>query len=244
MNICTYQNKKMNRIALIIGLILMCQISNGQTKSFIDQPYLETTAKVDTLIKPDIIYLGILVREKDERNKISVEEMETRMIAKLKSIGIDPEKQLTLSDLASNFKRYFLKQKDIMKDKAYELKVYNTQTAGKVIVGLEEIGITNVNLDRIEYAEMEELKLDLKSKAVRKAKRQADFLIKPLNQRITHAIHITDNYYKNYNSFEGELDEVIVTRFSNKRMQTYEPPKIAFKPIRVESEVSIKFAIE
>ena len=68
----------------------MCQISNGQTKSFIDQPYLETTAKVDTLIKPDIIYLGILVREKDERNKISVEEMETRMIAKLKSIGIDP----------------------------------------------------------------------------------------------------------------------------------------------------------
>jgi len=115
----------------------MCQISNGQTKNFIDQPNLETTAKVDTLIKPDIIYLGILVREKDERNKISVEEMKTRMIAKLKSIGIDPEKQLTLSDLASNFKRYFLKQKDIMKDKAYELKVSNTQTAGKVIVGLE-----------------------------------------------------------------------------------------------------------
>tara|TARA_A100001011_G_scaffold226850_1_gene234956 strand:+ start:1437 stop:1673 length:237 start_codon:yes stop_codon:yes gene_type:complete len=74
MNICTYQNKKMNRIALIIGLILMCQISNGQTKNFIDQPYLETTAKVDTLIKPDIIYLGILIREKDERNKISVEK--------------------------------------------------------------------------------------------------------------------------------------------------------------------------
>jgi len=52
----------------------MCQISNGQTKNFIDQPYLETTAKVDTLIKPDIIYLGILIREKDERNKISVEK--------------------------------------------------------------------------------------------------------------------------------------------------------------------------
>ena len=81
--------------------------------------------------------------------------METRMIAKLKSIGIDPEKQLTLSDLASNFKRYFLKQKDIMKDKAYELKVYNTQTAVKAIVGLEEIGISNVNLDRTEYAEIE-----------------------------------------------------------------------------------------
>ena len=201
-------------------------------------------AKVDTLIKPDIIYLNILIREKDERNKISVEEMETRMIAKLKSIGIDPEKQLTLSDLASNFKRYFLKQKDIMKDKAYELKVQNTQTAGKVILGLEEIGISNVNLDRAEYTKMEELKLDLKSKAVRKAKRQADYLVKPLNQRITHAIHITDNYYGNYNSPKGGLQEVVMTGFSHKRMQAYEPPKIAFKPIRVESEVNIKFAIE
>lgn len=37
----------------------MCQISNGQTKNFIDQPYVETTAKVDTLIKPDVIYLDI-----------------------------------------------------------------------------------------------------------------------------------------------------------------------------------------
>ena len=72
----------MNRIALIIGLILMCQISNGQTKNFIDQPYLETTAKVDTLIKPDIIYLCMIKKKKDERNKISVEEMETRMIEK------------------------------------------------------------------------------------------------------------------------------------------------------------------
>lgn len=37
----------------------MCQISNGQTKNFIDQPCVETTAKVDTLIKPDVIYLDI-----------------------------------------------------------------------------------------------------------------------------------------------------------------------------------------
>src|SRR5690606_18583674 len=119
----------MNRILSILSIFLICQIANGQTKNFIDQHYLETTAKVDTLVKPDIIYLDILIREKDERNKISVEEMETKMIQKLKSLGIDTEKQLTLSDLASNFKKYFLKQKDIMKDKAYELKVFDSQTA-------------------------------------------------------------------------------------------------------------------
>lgn len=234
----------MNRILLILGLILTCQISNGQTKNFIDQPYLETIAKVDTLIKPDIIYLDILIREKDERNKISVEEMEAKMIQKLKSLGIDTEKQLTLSDLASNFKKYFLKQKDIMKDKAYELKVFNSQTAGKVIVGLEDIGISNVNLDRTEYSKMEELKLDLKSRAVKKAKIQADFLVKPLNQKVTRAIHITDKSYETYNQFNGELQEVVVMGYSRNKKQEYEPPAIEFKPIKVESEVSIKFAIE
>ena len=234
----------MNRIFLILGIIFTCQIANGQTKNFIDQPFLETTAKVDTLIKPDIIYLDILIREKDDRNRIPVEEMESKMIQKLKSLGIDTEKQLTLSDLASNFKKYFLKQKDIMKDKAYELKVFDSQTAGKVLVSLEEIGISNVNLDRTEYSKMEELKLELKAKAVEKAKIQADFLVRPLNQKVTRAIHITDKYYEAYSNFSGELQEVVVVGYSNKGKQEYEPPTIEFRPIKVESEVSIKFAIE
>ncbi len=204
----------MNRIFLFFGLLLICQLSSAQTKNFIDLPYLETTAKVDTLVQPDIIYLDILIRERDERNRVSAEEMEARMIQKLKSLGIDTEKQLTLSDLGSNFKKYFLKQKDIMKDKAYELKVFNSQTAGRVLVGLEEIGISNVNLDRTEYSKMEELKLELKSKAIVKAKKQADYLVRPLSQKIIRAIHITDKYYEHFNNFGGEWNEIVVLLYS------------------------------
>ena len=115
----------MNRILLTLVLILTFHYMNGQTKNFIDQPYLETTAKVDSLVKPDIIYLDILLREKDNRNKISVEELENKLAAKLEFMEIDLKTQLTLSDLASNFKKYFLKQKDVMKSKAYKLKVFN-----------------------------------------------------------------------------------------------------------------------
>lgn len=107
----------MNRIYFFLFLISSA-VLNGQTKNFIDQPYLETTAVVDTLVNPDIIYLDILIREKDERNKVSVEELEERMAQKLEALGIDLQKQLSLQDLSSNFKKYFLKQKDIMKSKA------------------------------------------------------------------------------------------------------------------------------
>lgn len=234
----------MKQINLLIGIIFIGNLTFGQSKNFIDQHYLETTAKVDTLIKPDIIYLDILIREKDEKNKISVEELENNMAEKLKILGIDVQKQLILSDLSSNFKKYFLKQKDIMKSKAYKLKVFDAQTAGKVIVGLEDIGISNVSLDKTEYSKIEELKLKLKSKAVAKAKMQAEYLIAPLNQKITKALFITDTYFQSYN-YNGELDEIVVMGFSGKRMkQDYQPIDIEFKPIKVEAEVSIKFGIE
>ena len=108
----------MCRIIYFFLFLISSAVLNGQTKNFIDQPYLETTAVVDTLVNPDIIYLDILIREKDERNKVSVEELEERMAQKLEALGIDLQKQLSLQDLSSNFKNYFLKQKDIMKSKA------------------------------------------------------------------------------------------------------------------------------
>lgn len=234
----------MGRIFLISILLLISNLSIGQTKSFLDKPYLETTASADTLVQPDVIYLAILIREKDERNKTSVEAMEAKMIEKLMSLGIDLKEQLTLSDLASNFKKYFLKQQDILKDKAYSLKVNDSQTAGRVLVELEQVGISNVSLDKTEYLKMDDLKLQLKSMAVEKAKLQAEFLVKPLGQKVGKAILITDTYYGHFDGFSGSLNEVVVVGYSDKAKQEYEPPAIEFKPIRVQSEVSIKFEIE
>ena len=50
----------------------------SQEKNFIDLPYLETSAKCDTLVTPDRIFLKIVISEKDTKGKISVEELETR----------------------------------------------------------------------------------------------------------------------------------------------------------------------
>lgn len=234
----------MNIKHLIFGLIFIGNLAFSQTKNFIDQPYLETIAIVDTLINPDIIYLNILINEKDERNKISVEELEEKMADKLIELRIDLQKQLTLSDLSSNFTKYFLKQKDIMKSKAYKLKVFDAQTAGKVILGLEDVGISNVYLDKTEYSKMEELKLQLKSKAVLKAKSQAEYLVLPLNQKVTKALFITDKYYQG-RDYDGVLNEVVVRGFSVKRSkEEYKPIEIDFKPIKVETEVTIRFGIE
>ena len=229
---------------ILLGLFsfLINSQSFAQTKNFIDQAYLETTAKVDSLVQPDEIYLSIVIREKDSKGKVSVETQEEQMVLSLEKLGINTAKQLTLADFGSNFQKYFLRKKDILKSKAYELKVFDTQTAGKAMVKLEEIGIANVHLSKTQYSKMEELKLTLKSKAILKAKQQAIALLKPLNQKIIKAIHISDHYRYNHRSSHVSAMEMDVA--FTKKSSEYNPPNIQFKAIKVESEVNVKFAIE
>ena len=110
-----------NTIFTLLTVAFICNQGFSQVKNFIDQPYIETSAKVDTLVTPDIIYLNILITEVDTKGKISVEELENRMAERLKLLGINLEEQLTLSDLSSNFKKYFLKGQDVFKSKSYSL---------------------------------------------------------------------------------------------------------------------------
>ncbi|RLZ09106.1 SIMPL domain-containing protein [Faecalibacter macacae] len=216
----------------------------AQEKNFIDQPFIETAAKVDTLVSPDRIYLTIILSEKDSKNKISVEELENKMASKLTSLGIDLKKQLSMQDLASNFKKYFLKQQDIVKAKSYSLLVYDAQTASKVIVGLENESISNVYLDRTEYSKLEELKLDLKSKAILKAKTIAKAMTEPIGQKVGSAIYISDHTTSNY-GLAGAAPGIVVRGMSKMKVnETYQPLDIEFDKINVEASVNAKFKIE
>lgn len=225
-------------------LILFCVKSLSQTKNFIDLPYIETSAKVDTLVIPDKIYLNISITEKDTKGKISVEELETKMNEKLKSLGIATEKQLTLNDLSSNYKKYFLKQQDILKNKNYTLLVYNAKIAGKVIVALEEIEISNVILERTEYAKAEEIILTLKSEAILKAKNQAIAMTKPLNQKVGNAIYISD-FSNVVNMLSGRVFGIQIRGArSLEEKDKYEPINIEFEKIKIETEVKATFKLE
>ena len=225
---------------LVLFLLITSLKNYGQNKNFIDQPYLETTARVDTLVMPDRIYLSILITEADTKGKTSVEKLENKMADKLETLGIDTEKQLTLSDLASNFKKYFLRKADVQKDKEYSLLVYDAVTAGKVILGLESIGISNVNLTKTEYSKLENLKIILRQLAVKEAKKQAEAMVLPLNQQLGSALFISDLNTGILNRYQGRVAEVKVFKDGDKD----QPVEIEFEKIEVESSVNVKFSIQ
>ncbi len=223
-----------------ILLLLIPVALSAQTKNFLDVPYLETSARVDTLVTPDKIYLNITIREKDSKGRKSVEEQENKMAQKLKSLGIDIDKQLTIKDLASNYKKYFLRNKEVLKSKQYSLLVYDGLTAGKAMAALEDLDIANTYLEKTEYSKMDELELQLKSRAVKKAKLKAVALTKPLGQNVGAAIHIMDTsqpYYPRYNQPRMEMKTMAAD------VAEAAPLDIDFEKIKVESTVNVKFRL-
>ena len=228
-------------LRLLIALLLITSLTSyGQSKNFIDQPYLETTARVDTLVIPDRIYLSILITEADTKGKTSVEKLENKMADKLKTLGIDIEKQLTLTDLGSNFKKYFLRKVDVQKDKEYTLLVHDALTAGKVLMGLESIGISNVNLTKTEYSGLEKLKINLRQRAVVAAKIQGEAMVVPLDQKLGHALFISDLN----TGVQNRMTDRMVRVQMSKESDVDQPIEIEFEKIKIESTVNVKFAIQ
>ena len=235
----------MKKLKLITLFVLTFFVGQTQTKNFLDQPYLEVAGNADTLVTPNEIYIKISITEKDTRDRISVEELELKMYNALKNLGIDVDKNLTTSDMGSNFKFYFLRSKDVMKSKQYILRVSDAVTASKAFIELENLGISNTSIDRVDHSDLESIKNRMRSKAVENAKARAVALTKPLNQTIGPAIHISDNeVYNTSNQLRGRLEEVVVVGYGIRKQSGVDLPKIEFEKIKVATNINVKFMLK
>lgn len=229
----------------LLSIIALCIVSFvfSQTKNFIDQPYLETSAEADTLVIPDRIYLKITISENDTKNKKSVEELENIMVQKLKNLGIDTNKQLLMNNLASNYKKYVLKTSDVMKTKSYDLLVFDGLTAGKVIQELENEDISNIQLLKTQHSQEEKILADLKKRAIIKAKKNANNIANAIGQKVGNAIFISDSKINlNLNS-NGFLN----TSFgynAPKQKEEFEPADLNFRKIGFSASLSATFKLE
>ncbi len=236
----------MKRIIFITLLFSAINLGGqAQTKNYIDQPYIEVSGYADSLVTPNEIYIRINISESDTRDKIPVEESESKMVAGLKALGINTEKDLTTNDLGSNYRFYLLKQKDVLKTKQYILKVEDAVTTSKVFMLLEDLDISNTSIDRVDHSEIETIKNNTRIKAIENAKQKAIAFTKPLNQIVGPAIYLTDNETAaNLGTpLQGRAAGVVIRGYGKGKVDK-ELPKIEFEKISVSTIVSIKFILK
>jgi uncharacterized protein YggE len=228
----------MKTIKYILIFLFVSNISTGQN---FDVPHLQTTATYIKEVYADKITLSITLSEADTNGKISVEELENRMQKILLNNGVDLKEQLTLTNMASNFRDYFLKKTDVQKIKTYELVLFDALVAGNIFKGLEKEEISNVRLLKTEYSQLEELKIELKGKAVKKAKRQAEEMLKPLEQELGSAIFISDLQTKIYPMVNSmQRNAMLSIESQNNGSGGID---VNFDKIKVEATVTVYFSL-
>ena len=234
--------KKM--IWLLVPLFSATASEAQVSKNFIDRPYIEVAGAADTLVMPDEIFIRIIISEKDTRDRVSVEDQETKMVAALQGIGIDTEKELSANDLASNFRNYLLKGREVVKTKQYQLKVRDAATAGKVFMELEKLEISNVSIERVDHSQKKQLAHIMRLRAMEDAKESAVLLVKPLNQLVGQAIHISEGSSQQFDGpLQGKVAGIQI-RGTNARFSTASEPKIEFEKIRITGAVHVKFILQ
>ena len=236
----------MKKSFLIFVMFFVWNLFSAQ-KNFLDQPYIEVSASADTLVVPDRIYVSITLNEADSKNKKSVEEQEKQLETILKKLKINTDKDLSVLGYSSDFKKYFLKGQNILKTKKYSLLVRDAYTLGNVIISLEEAGISNTEVEKVEYSKSKELLLELKSEAVKKSRITADKLVKPLNQKAGKALYISDTNYGGIEDYEyATVGNIALQEIEYKKEGASEEflRKLDFQKIKFSTTVYVKYQLD
>ena len=110
--------------------------------------YIQTNGRAEMEITPDEFYLQIVINERDSKGKISVESQQRDMVAALKRLGIDVDKQLKVANLSSEF---FKKNTSVASAK-YQLQLGSSAEVGQVWQGQFPLGVSHVPVLEVPHS--------------------------------------------------------------------------------------------
>ncbi len=231
----------MKKIILSFALSLIALFAQAQgEKNFIDQPYIEVNGKAEREVTPDRIYLTITISERDSKGKQSLDQQEKDMRSALSKLDIDVAKDLTVKDLESNFMSFWYKKDEVAAAKDYRLLVRSAALAGKAIQELKKINVANVQLEKVDYSEMDRLRRELRMNAMRNAQNRAADLLGAVGQTVGRLLWVQEYEQPVYRSYATNAMSARAKFASVEAAQ----PDLEFATIKVEASVNVKFAIQ
>lgn len=233
----------MKRLLALFAASLFALTLAAQEKNFIDEPYIEVTGRAEMEVVPDRIYLRIVINEKDNKGKISVEQQEKEMFKQLKAIGIDLEKQLSVQDMSSDLQTYFLRKNAILSTKAYQLEVHSAAQLGQAFEALQKAGISDVNIEKTDISNIEELRREIRVKAIQAAQKNAQVLAEAIGQEAQWAIYIQD-YGFNMRPYANVLMTKSAMTMDAAAGVEESGPALEFEKTKIEHSVMARFVLK
>jgi uncharacterized protein YggE len=236
----------MKKYLFVIVFITTLTYGQEGLKNFIDQNYIELTGKAELEIVPDEIYLSITINEKDKRD-LTVEKLEKLMIQKLKALGVDIDKKLSVLNFSGDYAKYFLHKNKVEKNKQYELLIHKTELLPRVFKLLDDINISNVTISRTDHSEIEEYKRTAKINALKVAKEKSTDYAKAIHQTIGKALYIKEVNSHQYGSnqmLSNTLNEVVMMRGTSSSFDKKKFQNIQLAKINISATVLARFELK
>lgn len=231
----------MKRILLTMSVLLIAATMSAQEKNFIDQNYIEVSARAEREVSPDEIYLSITINEKDNKGKASLEKQEKDMFKRFTTLGIDLKEDMQIQDMSTLLQKYLLKKDVVLTSKSYVLKVHSTEMLTKVFQELESLAIPQVSIAKTSLSNLEEVKQDVMVMAAANAKKNAGALAQSLGRKLGDAIFVQsyDNSPRMFKSVAAARGMSLMEMDSEEAL-----PSLDFEKIRFEHSVVVRFRLE
>ncbi len=219
------------------AVVMALSASAQQTEYY--PSYVQVIGHAEMEVAPDEFYLSVVINERDSKGKISVESQQRDMIAALKRVGVDVDKQLKMANLSSEF----FKRRTTVASAKYQLKLSSASEVARVWQALDQLGISQVSIQQVSHSRIGEFKREVRDQAMRNARDNASSLAAAIDQKIGPCFYIYDS------------DRDVMPRFYNNAMVTRkafdaevaeeefaeEAPE--FKTIKLEYSVQAKFVL-
>lgn len=197
----------------------------------------------ETEVTPDIIYINIslaeYLKDNNSKKKVDITTLENQLISAVQKAGIAKE-NLTINNLSSwNYATQKKKNPDFLASKQYKLKVSDLNKYNAIIADIDPKGIQNTNIASYDYSKMNELKKDLKIKALLNAKEKATYMVEALGDKLGSVLEIQDGgdngiqpVYANYMMKAASAD------------MSESAQEVDFKKIKINFNVNTTFEIK
>ena len=229
----------MKRFILAAAVALLALPAAAQVQEAFPS-YIQVNGRAEREIAPDEFYLQIVINERDSKGKVSVESQQRDMIAALKRLGVNVEKQLKVATLSSEF---FKKNTSVATAK-YQLQLGSSAEVGKVWQALDGLGISNVSILKVSHSQLERYKSEVRVEAMRNAKQNAATLAEAIGQTIGKCFYVYDSNNDVMPVFYNNMAVMRSAKAFDAAEAAAEEEPLDFKTIKLQYSVQAKFVLE
>ena len=187
----------MKKFISLIALVALTYTAFAQNVDM--RRKIEITGTAEQEVTPDIINVSISLQEyMDGKKKITIDQLEQQLEGAVKDAGISKD-DFTINNISAWNNTYQKKKApDFLASKQYSIKFHDLNKFDQILSKVDPKGIQSTNIDSYDYSKIDQLKNELKLKALLDAKSKATFLLNGIGDKLGDALNITVNENNNF----------------------------------------------